>query len=80
MCQICLREGVYNCDDIEVHHAVKIDDNKELAFEPVNLITLCRVHHKMADDGEIPITKIKEIINEQERLKTAEERRFLCEA
>jgi ribosomal protein S14 len=81
LCQVCLREGVYNCDDIEVHHAVKINDNKDLAFEPGNLITLCREHHEMADNGDIPISKIKEIISEQERQEANDTKRlFLCEA
>jgi 5-methylcytosine-specific restriction endonuclease McrA len=66
LCQVCLREGIYNCDDIEVHHAVKIDDDKDLAFEPTNLITLCKEHHRQADDGEIKFETIKEIIDEQE--------------
>jgi 5-methylcytosine-specific restriction endonuclease McrA len=66
LCQVCLRNGVYTCDDIEVHHAIKIDDNKELAFEPTNLVTLCKEHHRQADDGKIPFKIIKEIIGEQE--------------
>jgi 5-methylcytosine-specific restriction endonuclease McrA len=66
LCQVCLRNGIYNCEDIEVHHAIKIDDDKEFAFEPSNLITLCREHHRQADEGEIPFETIKEIIAEQE--------------
>jgi hypothetical protein len=70
LCQVCLQNGVYNCDGIEVHHAVKIDKNPELAFEPTNLITLCREHHRQADEGEIPFETIKEIIDEQEAKST----------
>jgi 5-methylcytosine-specific restriction endonuclease McrA len=66
LCQICLREGTCNCDVIEVHHAVKIDKNPELAFEPTNLITLCKEHHRQADEGEISFETIKGIIDEQE--------------
>jgi 5-methylcytosine-specific restriction endonuclease McrA len=66
LCQICLREGIYNCDDIEVHHAVKIGDDKDLAFDSANLITLCREHHRQADEGEITFETIKGIIDEQE--------------
>jgi 5-methylcytosine-specific restriction endonuclease McrA len=61
-----LRNGIYNCEDIEVHHAIKIDENKGLAFEPSNLITLCREHHRQADEGEIKLEVIKQIIREQE--------------
>jgi 5-methylcytosine-specific restriction endonuclease McrA len=60
-----LREGIYNCEDIEVHHAVKIDDDKDLAFNSSNLITLCREHHRQADEGEISFETIKGIIDEQ---------------
>ncbi|MDR2074458.1 MAG: HNH endonuclease [Oscillospiraceae bacterium] len=70
LCQICLREGIYNCEGIEVHHAIKIDENKRLAFEPSNLITLCREHHRQADEGEIPFEAIKRIIDEQEAKST----------
>jgi 5-methylcytosine-specific restriction endonuclease McrA len=66
LCQICLREGIYNCDDIEVHHAIKIDDDKDLVFDSANLITLCREHHRQAGEGEIKFETIKEIIDEQE--------------
>jgi 5-methylcytosine-specific restriction endonuclease McrA len=66
LCQICLREGKHNCSDIEVHHAIKIDENKKLTFEPSNLLTLCRVHHDQADDGKISFVTIKEIIEDQE--------------
>jgi hypothetical protein len=69
LCQICLREGKYNCNDIEVHHAVKIDENPEIAFEPSNLLTLCKDHHDQADVGKISFGTIKEIIEEQEKNK-----------
>jgi 5-methylcytosine-specific restriction endonuclease McrA len=73
LCQVCLRNGIYNCDNIEVHHAVKIDDDKELTFEPSNLITLCREHHRQADEGEIPLEDIKEIIDEREAKEAVKE-------
>ncbi|MDR1240726.1 MAG: HNH endonuclease [Oscillospiraceae bacterium] len=69
LCQVCLRQGVYNCSDIEVHHAIKIDEGKELAFKPNNLVTLCKKHHDQADDGKIKLEIIKAIINEQEMIK-----------
>ncbi|MDR1240287.1 MAG: HNH endonuclease [Oscillospiraceae bacterium] len=67
LCQVCLRQGVYNCGDIEVHHAIKIDEDKELTFDSSNLITLCQKHHRQADDGEITFEVIKKIIEEQEQ-------------
>ncbi len=49
-----------------MHHIVKVADNKELAFEPINLITLCKEHHKQADEGKISKTELRNIAEEQE--------------
>jgi 5-methylcytosine-specific restriction endonuclease McrA len=81
LCQVCIRHGAYNCDDIEVHHAIKIDRNPELAFEPSNLITLCKEHHRQADESEISFETIKGIIDEQEAKNVSYEAKSVnCEA
>ncbi len=73
MCQICIREMYdtnrkYNCNDLQVHHAVPINASKELRLDDNNLITLCSMHHAMCDRGEISSDEIKKIIDEQENL------------
>ncbi len=56
LCQICIREMYdtyrkYNCNDLQVHHAVPINASKELRLDN-NLITLCSMHHAMCDIRE----------------------------
>ena len=71
MCQICIREMYntrrkYNCNDLQVHHAVPVNANEELRLDDNNLITLCSMHHAMCDRGEISSDEVKKIIFEQE--------------
>ena len=63
VCQLCLinyagnEAGAlrpYEGDDIEVHHIVKIEEDASKAFDEYNLISLCRLHHEQADNGQIP--------------------------
>lgn len=71
LCQICLTKQYntlyqYNYKLLEVHHitALKNDYNKRL--DRSNLITLCKYHHIMADDGTIPKNKLFAIANNNE--------------
>ena len=71
LCQICIREMYgtrrkYNCDDLQVHHAVPINSDENLRLDDSNLITLCSMHHAMCDRGDIPYDKVNEIVLEQE--------------
>lgn len=71
MCQVCIRKlydtyDQYNYEDIEVHHAKKLNTNYDLRLDNKNLLTLCIKHHKMADKGEIPLAVILKIIKEEE--------------
>lgn len=74
ICQICIRElygtrRKYNCEDLQVHHAVAVNSSEELRLNDTNLITLCSMHHAMCDRGEIPYDEVKKIILEQESKK-----------
>ena len=68
-CQICIR-GLYgtwrkyNCENLQVHHAILINSNHELKLEDSNLITLCSMHHSMCDKGQIPYEEVKRIIEQ----------------
>ena len=53
LCSVCLDEGIYNYDNIEVHHIIKLQDNQDLLLENDNLIALCKYHHKQADKGKL---------------------------
>lgn len=71
LCQVCLRNRYntlqqYNYKDLSVHHAISINQDWEKRLEDGNLITLCLMHHEMAENGEIPAEEILAIIAEQE--------------
>lgn len=53
LCSVCLDEGIYNYEDIEVHHIEKLQDNPDRLLDNYNLICLCKKHHKQADEGKL---------------------------
>lgn len=53
LCAVCLEEGRYNYENIEVHHIIKLKERADLLLEDENLIPLCTTHHKLADEGKI---------------------------
>ncbi len=74
LCQVCVRDlyntqRIYNCENLQVHHAIPINSSNELKLEDSNLITLCSMHHSMCDKGQIPYEEVKRIIDEQENKK-----------
>lgn len=74
LCQICIRELYdtvykYNTEELEVHHNIPINEDYNKRLDNNNLITVCDMHHKMCDRGEIPREEIQRIINEQEKIK-----------
>lgn len=44
-----------------MHHIIKLEDDPTLAFDELNLITLCSTHHEMAERGEVDASILKEI-------------------
>ena len=72
LCQICIRElygtrRKYNCEALQVHHAIPVNANEALRLDNSNLITLCSMHHAMCDRGEIPYDEVRKIVSEQEK-------------
>lgn len=70
ICQACIRElrGTlikYNSKDLSVHHAIAIEDDYGRRLDDDNLLTLCAMHHSMAEKKIIPFKIIKKIIDEQ---------------
>lgn len=61
LCEVCKDEGRLNYNDLEVHHIEKLTDHPELLLENSNLICLCVYHHKLADDGEIDKSYLKNL-------------------
>lgn len=71
ICQICLRnlyntENQFTYQNISVHHAIPVAEDWERRLDNDNLLTVCAMHHEMAEDGTIPYEVIREIIEEQE--------------
>ena len=40
LCQVCLKDSIYNSDDLQVHHIIPIDKDYDLKLDEDNLITL----------------------------------------
>lgn len=73
LCQICIRklyntQHQYTFDTIEVHHIIPLSEDMKRGLDNANLISLCKYHHYMADDGDIPRQVQHEIAKEQGRL------------
>lgn len=71
LCQICVRQlydtvRQYTYDELEVHHAISLEDDFNRRLDDDNLITLCERHHEMAERGEIPVDTVLSIIRVQE--------------
>lgn len=72
MCQCCVRKMFewcfkrYNYIDVSVHHIEKLIDRWDLRLDNSNLISLCSLCHRMADNGDISIEILKQIAKEQE--------------
>ena len=74
VCQLCLRNYTANIsgtalrpfegEDLSVHHIVRLEDDINKAFEEDNLITLCRFHHEMAENGSVSQAMLFEIARE----------------
>lgn len=69
VCQLCLKNypgtlRPYETEGLSVHHIDKIEDDSSKAFDEYNLITLCRVHHELAESGEIDKEILRAIAKE----------------
>lgn len=67
LCEVCKQEGKYTYDNLEVHHIVKVRDDKDKLLDDYNLICLCTYHHKLADNNEIDPNILRLLAEERER-------------
>ena len=70
LCEVCRDSGIYTYDNLEVHHIVKIRDDKESLLNNFNLICLCSMHHKLADAGQIDTEYLKTLAMQREGKET----------
>ncbi len=61
LCAVCLSQGIFNYNELEVHHIEKLRDAPDKAFEDSNLICLCRTHHRAAESGIINACFLQEL-------------------
>ena len=63
-CRANLRGTVrrLNTEDLSVHHIIPLKVDYSLRLDDQNLITLCRVHHEMAENGELTAGELSELI------------------
>lgn len=72
LCQVCIRNRAdadarpLNYDSLSVHHIRPLSECMDTALDDRNLITLCPLHHEMAEAGEISRDALLEIVREQE--------------
>lgn len=56
----------YETNDLSVHHIDRIEEAWDNRLDNYNLITLCGMHHEMAEKGEIPKEILRELAEEKE--------------
>ena len=71
LCQCCIRDmhgtmRKYEHDNLSGHHIIAIHEDETLVYDNNNLVTLCRFHHEEAEKGNISVSVLKNIVNEQE--------------
>ena len=71
LCQACLcgkyltiNRITYN--NLSVHHIIPLAEDASLSLSDTNLITLCDMHHDMAEAGEIARVDLLELARRQE--------------
>lgn len=62
LCEVCKAQGVYNYNNLEVHHITKLRDDENGLLDDDNLICLCTYHHKQADSGEIKADYLRKLV------------------
>lgn len=66
-CVLCFLRGKIEYRQLQVHHIVKRVDNLSLAYEPSNLVTVCRTCHeeveKLSPQKQKELLKIEESIS-----------------
>ena len=61
LCAVCMAQGIYNYTDISIHHITKIKDNPNAYLDDDNLVALCGLHHRQADNNEISEDYLREL-------------------
>jgi 5-methylcytosine-specific restriction endonuclease McrA len=70
LCRACMDQVInidikYNAEELSVHHIVPLEVDYSLRLENDNLITLCDMHHKQAEKGDIDANYLRKLINDR---------------
>ena len=60
-CVLCLKNKYIEYRGLQVHHIIKRTDDMSLAYEPNNLVTVCRKCHEQLE--LLPPTKQRELLD-----------------
>ena len=66
LCSVCLENKIYKYDNLEVHHIVKLKEDKSKLLDNYNLICLCKECHTLADAGMIDKDYLLELARRRE--------------
>lgn len=53
----------FNSEELSVHHIIPIEEDYDMRLEESNLITVCRRHHEMCEDGTISRSMQQELVD-----------------
>lgn len=65
LCEVCRDKGIYNYNELEVHHITKLREDKTGLLDDNNLVCLCVFHHRQADRGEISKEYLTKLANDR---------------
>ena len=71
VCILCFRRGYIQFRNLQVHHIVKRTTDLSLAYDPSNLVTLCRTCHEEVE--ELPVAVQKEMYGDFNKEDSKEE-------
>ena len=67
LCEVCRDQGIYNYNDLEVHHIKKLREDCGGLLDNYNLICLCQEHHKQADAHTLGDDYLYELARKREQ-------------
>lgn len=72
MCRICFegKHGVFPPGKLQVHHIVPLSEDYRLRLDEDNLIALCPLHHRDAEDGSISREELRGLATNPPRWST----------
>jgi 5-methylcytosine-specific restriction endonuclease McrA len=70
LCEVCKDQGQITYDNLEVHHIIKLKDDRGGLLDNENLICLCQEHHKKADREELSSSYLRKLAKDREQGQT----------